>query len=214
MSPSITPGLLHYEPENRWWDWILAHPSLIYWVTPTQSLAFAGAYLPPSGQTSFACASGPRASRLLETVLVPAGTRTFHDLLAGYSPWNNLCGFFSNGPVYAFDAYYYVSPTGPPWIPPIAEFTGYPVSGVAPLLVLFTDESTNTPGAWLWDFGDGFFSIEQNPFHTYLTPGVYTVALRVNNTGGTDLKVKVGYITVTAPPPHYSPLWSMIIGPL
>lgn len=39
-----------------------------------------------------------------------------------------------------------------------------------------------TPGStsWAWDFGDGNVSAQQNPSHTYATPGVYTVTLTVN----------------------------------
>jgi hypothetical protein len=32
---------------------------------------------------------------------------------------------------------------------------------------------------WAWDFGDGGFSSEQNPFHTYNQAGVYTVTLKI-----------------------------------
>jgi PKD repeat protein len=101
--------------------------------------------------------------------------------------------------------------------PPVAAFTGFPVSGEAPLVVLFTDESTNTPTSWLWDFGDGLFSTDQNPFHTFTLAGSYDVALRATNDGGDDLLLKHDYITVTEPPPPpiiYYPIWSIPIGRL
>ena len=44
----------------------------------------------------------------------------------------------------------------------------------------FTDLSTITQGSvdsWLWDFGDGNMSTEQNPVHKYATPGTYSVSL-------------------------------------
>lgn len=50
----------------------------------------------------------------------------------------------------------------------------------------FTDVSTGTPDSWLWNFGDGQTSILQNPSHTYLTNGNYTVTLIVTNECGTD----------------------------
>jgi len=50
--------------------------------------------------------------------------------------------------------------------------------------VQFTDQSSNQPEEWLWEFGDGNSSTEQNPTHTYAEPGVYTVCLTVSNTGG------------------------------
>ena len=34
---------------------------------------------------------------------------------------------------------------------------------------------------FIWDFGDGSTSVIQNPVHHYLSPGSYTVSLRVNN---------------------------------
>ncbi len=46
-----------------------------------------------------------------------------------------------------------------------------------PLLsnVHFTDNSTNGPTAWLWNFGDGDTARRQNPTHAYNTPGTYIV---------------------------------------
>ena len=52
--------------------------------------------------------------------------------------------------------------------------------------IRFTDQSSKEPTSWLWDFGDGTSSTEQNPFHTYLTSGTYEVCLRVENRFGTD----------------------------
>jgi PKD repeat protein len=52
---------------------------------------------------------------------------------------------------------------------------------------------------WLWDFGDGFFSSEQNPSHTYTRPGIYTVSLTVwDNLGNSDTEIKTAYITANS----------------
>ncbi|MFA5269224.1 MAG: PKD domain-containing protein, partial [Methanoregula sp.] len=67
--------------------------------------------------------------------------------------------------------------------PPVAKFSGKPTSGYAPLMVSFSDSSTNNPAGWLWDFGDNTNSTEQNPAHTYTSPGKYTVSLTATNTG-------------------------------
>ncbi len=55
--------------------------------------------------------------------------------------------------------------------PPVAGFSGSPVSGKAPLAVTFADQSTNSPTAWAWDFGDSGTSNLQNPSHTYTAAG-------------------------------------------
>ncbi|WP_082105938.1 PKD domain-containing protein [Methanosarcina sp. 1.H.T.1A.1] len=71
----------------------------------------------------------------------------------------------------------------------VANFTGNVSSGNAPLNVSFTDTGTGTPDAWYWDFGDGDISNEQDPVHTYLSAGNYTVCLTVSNANGTDSKL-------------------------
>jgi PKD repeat protein len=48
----------------------------------------------------------------------------------------------------------------------------------------FTDASTsqtNPIDSWTWDFGDGNTSTDQNPSHTYATPGQYEVCLTITN---------------------------------
>lgn len=52
--------------------------------------------------------------------------------------------------------------------------------------VMFTDITANDPETWEWDFGDGFTSTEQNPEHTYIANGTYTVCLSVTNITGSD----------------------------
>ena len=45
----------------------------------------------------------------------------------------------------------------------------------------FIDISTGNPTEWLWDFGDGTQSTEQNPEHVFPDEGVYTVCLTVSD---------------------------------
>lgn len=100
---------------------------------------------------------------------------------------------------------------------PVAAFEGFPTSGDRPLTVLFTDESTNNPTSWLWDFGDGKLSAERHPTHIYTVAGVYTVDLTATNAGGSDMETKTDYITVIEPPPpppSVEPIWSLKIGPI
>jgi hypothetical protein len=82
----------------------------------------------------------------------------------------------------------------------IADFTARPVSGIAPLIVSFTNTSVENYSASLWDslwhFGDAVTSTQTHPTHTYTTPGVYTVTLTVSGLGGNYTLVKPEYITV------------------
>ena len=96
---------------------------------------------------------------------------------------------------------------------PVAAFTGTPASGDAPLSVAFTDLSTGNPTEWLWSFGDGNLSAEQNPTHVYNLPGTYTVNLKATNAGGFDTEQKDNYITVAVPPPTATLLWKFQFGP-
>jgi PKD repeat protein len=91
--------------------------------------------------------------------------------------------------------------SGPPPAP-VADFSGTPLSGAAPLQVAFTDLSTNSPTSWAWDFqNDGTVdSTSKNPIFTYSTPGTYDVRLTATNAGGSDSKLVTGYVVVAAPP--------------
>jgi PKD repeat protein len=80
---------------------------------------------------------------------------------------------------------------------PLADFTGEPQSGSAPLTVQFFDTSAGDPTSWTWDFGDGQISPLQSPDHTYANPGDYTVTLTVGNSGGTNTTIKPDYIHVS-----------------
>jgi uncharacterized protein (TIGR02145 family) len=80
---------------------------------------------------------------------------------------------------------------------PIAEFTVNTTSGNAPLTVSFTDQSSNNPTSWQWDFGDGGTSTQQNPTHAYNNTGTYTVTLTATNIYGSDIESKSNYIVVS-----------------
>jgi len=85
----------------------------------------------------------------------------------------------------------------PSTYPPVAAFSANVTSGTAPLSVLFTDATTNSPTSWSWTFGDGGTSTSQNPVHTYTVAGTYTVTLTATNVYGSDTETKTAYITVT-----------------
>jgi len=96
----------------------------------------------------------------------------------------------------------YVQATARP-VAPTVDFSGSPTSGSFPLAVQFTDRSLNGGAAltsWSWSFGDGGTSNTQNPGHTYLLPGNYTVSLVATNSVGPGSITKTNYITVTILP--------------
>lgn len=80
--------------------------------------------------------------------------------------------------------------------PPVAEFSGDPRNGSAPLPVQFFNQSTGSITAYSWNFGNGSTSTASNPTHTYQQPGKYTVSLTVSGPGGSNTNTKVGYIEV------------------
>jgi PKD repeat protein len=61
--------------------------------------------------------------------------------------------------------------------PHVATFTSDVETGDNPLVVQFADLTPGSPTQWLWRFGDGAESSEQNPSHTYGLGGPYTVTL-------------------------------------
>ncbi len=82
--------------------------------------------------------------------------------------------------------------------PPIANFTA-DVTQSCTGLIRFTDQSTNAPTSWLWNFGDGQTSTQQNPLHLFSTNGTYTVTLTATNSYGSNIKTLTNYITVNKP---------------
>ncbi len=73
-----------------------------------------------------------------------------------------------------------------------------------PATIQFSDQSTNDPQSWLWDFGDGNTSNQQNPEHTYATEGQYTVCLTTTNTFGSDSTCATVAITNLVPMVSFS----------
>lgn len=88
-------------------------------------------------------------------------------------------------------------------IPPTANFTSNVQTAANPATIEFTDTtvSNETKTAWYWSFGDTFTSNSQNPSHTYVTNGNYTINFSVSTTYGIFWSNKTDYITVTVPAP-------------
>ncbi|MDD1729365.1 MAG: PKD domain-containing protein [Methanospirillum sp.] len=90
-----------------------------------------------------------------------------------------------------------------------AFFTQNTTWGAVPLTVQFTNQSLGDPTAFSWNFGDGQSSTEQNPVHTYMTPGTYSVTLRATNTWTGGIATLSNAVTATdgvVPSPTQTPV--------
>jgi PKD repeat protein len=63
---------------------------------------------------------------------------------------------------------------------------------------------------WLWNFGDGNISVEQNPMHTYQKQGNYSVSLTVSGPAGTNTMEDPVFILVGPFPPvaHFEAIYT------
>ncbi|MFZ9848532.1 MAG: PKD domain-containing protein [Flavobacteriales bacterium] len=78
-----------------------------------------------------------------------------------------------------------------------ANFTADAVSGCAPVLVNFTNTSSNA-SSYTWDFGNGKGANTLHSSALYAQPGIYTVKLTASGVGVPS--VKTVNITVYGPP--------------
>ncbi len=89
---------------------------------------------------------------------------------------------------------------------PVANFSVAPASGCWPLMVTFTDHSTDAPGVWLtnfeWTFGDGATGISGTTItsHTYTVTGIFDVQeIVTDNIGCKDTLLIPALINVYKP---------------
>lgn len=87
-----------------------------------------------------------------------------------------------------------VTVNGVAQVGPTSSFTSDVKKAAAPVTVHFYDTSTGNPNFWLWNFGDGNISYEQNPIHVYSATGNYTVSLTTRNEYGSNINTKTNYI--------------------
>ena len=83
-------------------------------------------------------------------------------------------------------------------IAPVSNFSASTTNIYEGQIVNFTDQSTNNPTSWYWDFGDNGTSTQQNPSHEYSDPGIYTVSLTTSNSCGSNTETKNDYIHVSS----------------
>lgn len=91
--------------------------------------------------------------------------------------------------------------------PPVADFTGAPLSGALALSVTFTDATANAVTSRLWEKNDGSGWVSfagtptaQNPVESFAV-GTWSVRLTATNADGSDTKTRTGYVVVTSPGP-------------
>jgi len=81
----------------------------------------------------------------------------------------------------------------PSCAPVTATASGAPGSGQAPLVVAFQGGASGgcPPLTYVWEFGDGNTSADQNPKHEFAAEGAYTATLTVKDAKGASSEAKV-----------------------
>lgn len=89
-------------------------------------------------------------------------------------------------------------------VKPSPGFSATPRDVCAFQQVHFTDMTTGTATNWLWLFGDGGTSTQQNPVYAYQDTGFFDVTLIVCNAGCCDSIKFIKYIHVNPPIANFS----------
>ncbi len=80
----------------------------------------------------------------------------------------------------------------------VTTITADVTEGCAPLTVQFSGNSTGSPTSWAWNFADGSPTVtEQNPVHTFIFPGNYSVTLTAtgpDGSGSASKQISVGCV--------------------
>jgi len=103
---------------------------------------------------------------------------------------------------------------------PIANFTANVTSGCPPLVVNFTDLSTNNPTSWSWNFGGippaviPGTSASKNPVVIFYTPGTYTVKMTATNASGSSVATPITITVNPTPVADFSTIDTLGCAPL
>ncbi len=82
-------------------------------------------------------------------------------------------------------------------LPPSVNFNSQSQISDCNPAIQFENTSETTPETtYLWDFGDGSNSTEENPLHVYHSNGNYSVKLKAENSNGQDSLIKEEYIFI------------------
>ncbi|WP_298549079.1 PKD domain-containing protein [uncultured Aquimarina sp.] len=107
------------------------------------------------------------------------------NLSNGYSDYSSIGNYYISGKYIPGDNNQ----------PPIANFE----AATNCATVNFNSTTINNVNAYLWDFGDGITSTEQNPTHTYANSGTYSITLTTSNSAGEDTRQRDDFITINIP---------------
>jgi len=155
------------------------------------SSAGAGGSITPNGLVSVNCGDNqeftitPNAGYVIDNVLV--------DYVLPQGPVASYTFFNVQVDNHKIEASFKLAP-------PVAAFSGTPLSGDAPLTVQFTDLSINTPTSWNWEYQNA--TVSWTPFSTAQNPsipfpaGTYDIRLTATNSAGSNTKTEPGYIIV------------------
>lgn len=91
---------------------------------------------------------------------------------------------------------HYDDPNQEPPIPGPSPSAGFDMS-MDGLTITFTNTTVNGQ-TYLWEFGDGNTSTEQNPTHTYATGGIYDIKLTATNANGSGEANKTAFVSEEA----------------
>lgn len=84
------------------------------------------------------------------------------------------------------------------FLSPKATFRAFPRVATPGASIRFQSFSEGNIIRNFWEFGDGSQSLEENPTHTYMSEGVYTVKLHViTDLGAQNIATKNNYVTVS-----------------
>jgi PKD repeat protein len=78
---------------------------------------------------------------------------------------------------------------------PTAAFGFTPLYGEAPVEITGINQSTGS-STYEWSFGDGDFSADENPKHTYTQNGTYTIQLKAISAFGCEDSISLSYLVI------------------
>ena len=126
-----------------------------------------------------------------EKAIAQSDGSTFSDISASPSAGNIYVTWDSNDEIYFTS----IGSTPISNIPPVADFNFSPQTGLHPLQVTFDASLSYDPDGQIiqysWDFGDGTTGLGKIVTHTYMSWGIFTITLLIeDNSGDVDTKTE------------------------